>query len=42
VLDCPLVARLASSDLHALVAAREISRVSEWAREPAPLVPAVA
>lgn len=42
VLDCPLVARLASSDLHALVAAREISRRSEWAREPAPLVPAVA
>lgn len=42
VLDCPLVARLASSDLHALVAAREISQRSEWARERAPLTPALA
>jgi hypothetical protein len=42
VLDCPLVARLAATDLHALVAAREFSRRSEWAREPARLEPALA
>jgi hypothetical protein len=37
VLDCPLVARLAARDLHALIAARQISLPSEWAGQPAPL-----
>ena len=42
VLECPLVARLAAPDLHALVAAREISLRSESARRPAMLEPALA
>lgn len=42
VLDCPLVARLAVTDLHALVAARELSRRSDRTREPARLEPALA
>lgn len=42
VLDCPLVARLAARDLHALVAARKISPPSEWAEQPARLGPAPA
>lgn len=42
VLDCPLVAKLATQDLRALVAARQISWRSDWARRPAPLEPALA
>jgi hypothetical protein len=42
VLDCPLVARLAARDLHALVAARQVSLPSEWAAQPEPLGPALA
>jgi hypothetical protein len=34
VLDCPLVARLAVTDLRALVATRDLSRRSDWAPEP--------
>lgn len=39
VLECPLVAKLATQDLRALVAARQISWQSDWARRPAPLEP---
>ena len=42
VLDCPLIAKLAVDDLHALVAARQASSRSDWARRPAPLAPALA
>lgn len=42
VLDCPLIAKLAVQDLHALVAARQISLQSEWARPPLPLATAPA
>lgn len=37
VLDCPLIAKLAVQDLHALVAARQINLQSERARRPLPL-----
>lgn len=39
VLECPLVAKLTTQDLRALVAARQISWRSDWARRPAPLEP---
>lgn len=42
VLDCPLVAKLAPQDLHALVAARGISLRSDWARHPPRLATAPA
>jgi hypothetical protein len=41
VLECPLVAKLSARDLAALVAARQISWRSDWARRPARL-PALA
>ena len=42
VLECPLVAKLTTQDLRALVAARQISWQSDWARLPAPLLPVLA
>ena len=42
VLECPLVAKLATQDLRALVAARQISWQSDWARRPAPREPVLA
>jgi hypothetical protein len=42
VLECPLVAKLATQDLRALVAARQISWQSDWARRPARLAPVLA
>jgi hypothetical protein len=41
VLECPLVPKLAAQDLRALVAARQISWRSDWARQPVRL-PALA
>jgi hypothetical protein len=42
VLECPLIAKLGVQDLHALVAARQVSLQSEWARRPLPLATAPA
>lgn len=42
VLACPLIGKLAAQDLRALVAARQISLQSEWARRPIPLATAPA
>jgi hypothetical protein len=42
VLDCPLIAKLAVQDLHALVVARQVSLQSEWAARPAQLAPVTA
>ena len=42
VLECPLVAKLATQDLRALVAARQISWQSDWARRPTRLAPVLA
>jgi hypothetical protein len=42
VLECPLVAKLATQDLRALVAARQISWQSDWAGRPARLEPVLA
>jgi hypothetical protein len=42
VLECPLVAKLATQDLRALVAARQISWQSDWARRSAGLAPVLA
>ena len=42
VLECPLVAKLATQDLRALVAARQISWQSDWTRRPARLAPVLA
>ena len=42
VLACPLIAKLGVQDLHALVAARQVSLQSEWARRPLPLATAPA
>lgn len=41
-LECPLVAKLTTQDLRALVAARQIRWQSDWARRPAPLLPVLA
>lgn len=41
-LDCPLVAKLAPEDLRALVAARQISWRSDWAKRSPRLEPVLA